>query len=50
MKENEKAPAPKRMKKPNMLFRLLALAVTAVLVLGALALAVSVGILGHFGL
>lgn len=40
MKENEKAPAPKRMKKPNMLFRLLALAVTAVLVLGALALVV----------
>ena len=40
MKENEKAPAPKRMKKPNMLFRLLALAATAVLVLGALALVV----------
>lgn len=40
MKENQKAPAPKRIKKPNMLLRLLALAVTAVLVLGALALVV----------
>ena len=40
MKENQKPPAPKRIKKPNMLVRLLALAVTAVLVLGALALVV----------
>lgn len=40
MKENQKAPAPKRIKKPNMLFRLLALCVTAALVLGALALVV----------
>lgn len=40
MKGNQKAPAPKRIKKPNMLVRLLALAVTAVLVLGALALVV----------
>lgn len=40
MKENEKAPAPKRIKKPNMLVRLLALAVTAALMLGALVLVV----------
>lgn len=40
MKEDQKAPAPKRIKKPNMLVRLLALAVTAALVLGALALVV----------
>lgn len=40
MKENQKPPAPKRIKKPNMLVRLLALAVTAALVLGALALVV----------
>ena len=40
MKENEKAPAPKRIKKPNMLVRLLALAATAALILGALVLVV----------
>lgn len=40
MKEKQKAPAPKRMEKPNIFFRLLALATTAVLVLGALALVV----------
>ncbi len=40
MKENQKAPAPKRIKKPNMLFRLLALIITAALVLGALVLVV----------
>lgn len=38
MKDDQKA--PKRVKKPNMFFRLLALAVTAVLILGALALVV----------
>lgn len=40
MDENKNAPAPKRIKKPSRLLRLLALAVTAVLVLGALALVV----------
>ena len=36
MEENKKLPAPKRLKKPNIVVRLLALAVTAALVLGAL--------------
>ena len=40
MEENKKLPAPKRLKKPNIVVRLLALAVTAALVLGALALVV----------
>lgn len=40
MEEKKKAPAPKRVKKPNMLTRVLALAVTSALVLGALALVV----------
>lgn len=40
MKENQKSPAPKRIKKPNIFFRLFALVVTAALVLGALALVV----------
>ena len=40
MEENKKAPAPKRLRKPNILVRMLALAVTTALVLGALALVV----------
>ena len=46
MKENEKSPAPKRIKKPNMLVRLLALAVTAALMLGALVLVVALAAAG----
>lgn len=40
MKEHKKAPAPKRVKKPNILVRLLAFGVTAALMLGALVLVV----------
>ena len=40
MEENKKAPVPKRLRKPNILVRMLALAVTTALVLGALALVV----------
>ena len=40
MDVKEKSPAPKRVKKPNILVRLAALAVTTVLILGALALVV----------
>ncbi len=40
MEENKKSPTPKRLRKPNTLTRLLALAVTAALVLGALVLVV----------
>ena len=40
MREVKKAPPAKRVKKPNILLRILALGTTAALVLGALALVV----------
>ena len=48
MDVKEKSPAPKRVKKPNILVRLAALAVTTVLILGALALVVG-GVLAWAG-
>ena len=50
MEEKKTPPAPKRVKKPNIFVRAAALAATGGLILGALALAVLTGVLGHWGL